>query len=87
MSAPSAVCKSEMLSCELRAAALRPRTCEFIFSAIVKPAASSAAPLIRRPEDSRWSDFERAVSFMVSWRWAFMAPTLVLMRSPMVIPP
>ena len=45
--APSAVCTSETASCALRWAWSRPPTCAASFSLIARPAASSAALLIR----------------------------------------
>jgi len=44
---PSAVWIIEMPSCALRAAWFRPRTCEVSLSLMARPAASSAAELIR----------------------------------------
>ena len=54
--APSAVCTTEMPSCALRTATFRPPICERRPSLIDRPAASSAARLIRKPDDSFSSD-------------------------------
>ena len=51
-SAPSAVCTTEMPSWALRMATLVPPTCERRPSLMERPAASSAARLIRKPEES-----------------------------------
>ena len=58
--APSAVCTTEMPSWALRAATLSPPTCERRPSEIARPAASSAARLIRKPEESFSSDLDRS---------------------------
>ena len=51
--APSATCTIETPSCALREATCMPRIWERISSLTARPAASSAARLMRRPEDSR----------------------------------
>ena len=58
VSAPSAVCATEMPSWALRTATLRPPTCERRPSEIARPAASSAARLMRKPLDSFSSDLD-----------------------------
>ena len=50
--APSAVCATLMASLALRTAWFKPRICEVILLAMAKPAASSAAELMRLPVDS-----------------------------------
>ena len=50
--APSAVCITLMPSWALRVATLRPPTCERRFSLMTRPAASSPARLMRKPEES-----------------------------------
>ena len=57
--APSAVCDIEMPSLELRMATFMPRTCEFMRSAMARPAASSLAELMRRPDDRRCIEVAR----------------------------
>ena len=52
-SAPSAVCDSEMPSLALRMAWARPRIWEVIWLEMARPAASSFALLMRKPEDRR----------------------------------
>src|SRR3954471_11285750 len=44
------------------------------------PAASSAAELIRGPEDSRWMDLDSMSLVRLSCRWALNASMFVLMR-------
>src|SRR6478752_5323145 len=56
--APSAVWATEMPSWALRAPTLRPPTCERRPSEMARPDASSAARLMRKPEDSFSSDFD-----------------------------
>ena len=65
--APSAVCTTEMPSWALRTATLRPPTCERRPSEMARPAASSAARLMRKPLDSFSSDFD--MSFWVTDRF------------------
>ena len=50
---PSAVCASEMPSLALRCAWLEPLICEVKRSEMARPAASSRALLMRRPDDKR----------------------------------
>ena len=57
-SAPSAVWTSEMPSCALRLAWAVPRIWARMPSEIARPAASSAARLMRRPDESFSIDFE-----------------------------
>src|SRR5882757_5620780 len=52
--APSAVCAKEIPSFALRDACVRPRIWVVNRSEIARPAASSFALLMRRPEDRRW---------------------------------
>ena len=63
-SAPSAVCTSEMPSCALRLAWAVPRIWARMPSEIARPAASSAARLMRRPEDSFSIDFDSAIDVL-----------------------
>src|SRR3954464_7100612 len=86
-SAPSADCTSDTPSSELRLAWLRPRIWARIFSEMARPAASSAARLMRRPLESFSMLLESVVWVPSSWRWALNASTLVLMRSDMAILP
>ncbi len=58
VSAPSAVWTTEMPSWALREACLRPPTCERRPSEMARPAASSAARLMRNPLESFSSDFD-----------------------------
>ncbi|MOA27648.1 hypothetical protein D3C78_1485350 [compost metagenome] len=78
---------SEMPSWAFFSAWARPRIWPRRFSEMLRPAASSAARLTRRPLDSFSSDLERARSVMPMFRWVLMAETLVLIRSDMSIPP
>ena len=54
VSEPSATWASEMPSLALRTATSRPRICVLKRSEMARPAASSFALLMRRPEDRRW---------------------------------
>ncbi len=56
VSAPAAVCASDTASFALLIAWLVPLTCVVNCWLIARPAASSAALLMRRPEDRRVSD-------------------------------
>jgi hypothetical protein len=78
-SAPSAVCASEMPSFALRAAVLRPLICAVKRCEIARPAASSFALLMRRPDDRRCSDVARLFCEAFRFRCAFSEATLVLM--------
>ena len=51
------------------------------YTLIARPAASSPARLIRKPELSRSMDFARWPLVPTSWRWALNASTLVLILS------
>ena len=77
---PSAVCAREMPSLALRAAWLEPRICEVKRSEMAKPAASSLALLMRRPEDSRAMAVACEVSETLSCRCAVNELMLVLMK-------
>src|SRR5262249_48936726 len=77
-SADSAVWASEMPSLALRAAWSRPRICEVKRSEIARPAASSLALLMRRPDDRRCREVARVPCDMLRLRWALSAITLVL---------
>ena len=59
-SAPSPVCASEMPSLALRVAWLRPRIWVVKRSEMPRPAASSLALLMRRPEDRRCREVDSA---------------------------
>src|SRR6185369_5456216 len=83
--APSAVWDSEMPSLALRRAWSRPRIWEVKRSEIARPAASSLALLIRKPEDRRCREVAREDWEVLRLRWAFSEATLVLMVSAMTI--
>ena len=70
-----------MPSIVLRWAIAMPRIWARIFSEMARPAASSAARLMRRPEESFSMAFDMLISVPTSCRWALNASTLVLMRS------
>ena len=78
-SAPSAVCASEIPSLALRAAWFKPRICAVKRSEIARPAASSLALLIRKPEDKRCSEVDNAFCELFKLRCAVSDATLVLM--------
>src|SRR3954468_20633009 len=80
-SEPSAVWTSETASCALRSAWPSPRTWPRSRSLIDRPAASSAARLIREPDDSFSIDFESFELVAIRFRWALNASMLLLMRS------
>ena len=84
-SAPSAVCDSEMPSFALRRAWSRPRICEVMRSEIARPAASSFAELMRRPEDRRCSAVARLLCDVVRLRCAFSEAMLVLITWDMKV--
>ena len=77
--APSAVCVSDTASPALRMAVERPRICAVKRWEIARPAASSFAPLMRRPDDIRCSDMDNSLLEVARLRWAFSDITLVLM--------
>jgi len=84
--APSAVCSREMPSLALRAAWFRPRIWLVKRSEMARPAASSRALLMRRPEDSRCREVARALCPTLRWRCALSDITLVLMLNAMACP-
>src|SRR5450830_1705694 len=83
-SAPSAVCASETPSLALRVAWLMPRICDVIRSEIARPAASSLALLMRRPEDRRCSEVLRLACEVDRLRCEFSDAIFVLMTCAMV---
>ena len=87
VSAPSAVCTTLTPSWALRTATLRPPTCERRPSEIARPAASSAARLIRKPLDSFSSDLAIWPSVTDRLRYAFIAAMFWLIRRLMMFPP
>jgi len=68
-----------MPSLALRAAWLRPLICDVKRVAMARPAASSLALLMRRPEERRCSDVARPVCDMLRLRCALSDAMLVLM--------
>ena len=85
LSAPSAVWASEMPSLALRAATSMPRTWVVMRWLIARPAASSLALLMRRPEDRRWMVVARLALLVDRLRCAFSDITLVLMTCAILI--
>src|SRR3954470_13029781 len=81
--APSPVCTMLTPSRAFWWAWARPLIWARIFSEMARPAASSAARLMRRPLDSFSMDLLMAVWVPSSWRWALNASVLVLTRSDM----
>src|SRR3954471_1551979 len=81
-SAPSAVCTTLVPSWVLRTAWVRPPICERRPSEMARPAASSAAELMRQPEDSRSSDLFSEFWVVLRLRYAFSAAMLVLTLRP-----
>ena len=84
LSAPSAVCTTEMPSWVLRTACFMPPICERRPSEMARPAASSAARLMRKPEERRSSDLLIWSLVTDRLRYEFSAATLVLTLMPMV---
>src|SRR5919112_1539080 len=82
VSAPSDVCTTEMPSCVFRTATLRPPICDRRPSEIARPAASSAARLMRKPEESFSSDLLIWPSVTDRLRYALSAAMLLLTRRP-----
>src|SRR3954447_8159646 len=85
VSAPSAVCTTLTPSCALRTATFRPPTCERRPSEMAKPAASSAARLMRKPLESFSRDLPIWLSETYRVRYEFIAAMFWLMRRPMMI--
>src|SRR3954447_11015684 len=81
--APSAVWTSETPSDELRWAWARPRIWARIFSEMARPAASSAARLMRWAELRRSIDSDTLALTFERLRWALNASTLFWMRRDM----
>ena len=63
----------------LRTAWFRPRIWLVNRSEMAKPAASSLALLMRRPDERRWMEVFREVWLVPRLRWAVSDATLVLM--------
>ncbi len=83
-SALSAVCDSEIASFALFTAWLRPLICVVKRLLIARPAASSFALLMRRPEDRRCRDVARLLCEDVKLRCAFSEAMLVLIVKDIV---
>ena len=75
-SEPSAVCTIDTASCALRWAWSRPPIWARSFSLMARPAESSAARLIRKPEDSRSMDLDILSEVATRLRWALNASML-----------
>src|SRR5688500_4838898 len=84
VSAPSAVCTTEMPSWVLRTATFRPPIWDRSPSEMARPAASSAARLMRKPEESFSSDLLIWPSVTDRLRYALSAAMLLLTRRPTV---
>src|SRR5215212_10402660 len=82
VSAPSAVCTTEMPSWVLRTATFRPPIWERRPSEMARPAASSAARLMRKPEESFSRDLLIWPSVTDRLRYALSAAMLLLTRRP-----
>ncbi|GGX98444.1 hypothetical protein GCM10007386_31690 [Pseudoduganella dura] len=82
--APSAVCAIDTPSLALRVACVMPRIWEFMRSEIARPAASSFALLMRRPDDRRCREVDRALCEPDRLRCEFREAMLVLMTDAMV---
>ena len=84
--APSAVWASEMPSLALRTATSRPRIWVLKRSEMARPAASSLALLMRRPEDRRWMLVASEAPLVFRLRCALSDITLVLITCAMGFP-
>ena len=82
--APSAVCVNEIASFAFLAAWSRPCTWVVKRSVICRPAASSAARLIRKPDERRSKEVFKLLAELNNWRCAFKDDTLVFTYKPMV---
>ena len=80
VSAPSAVCATEMPSWALRVACLSPEIWARRFWEMTRPAASSAARLMRNPEESFSRLLPIEVFVLDRLRQALKAATLLLIR-------
>ena len=85
MRPPSAVCTSDTPSSVLRLAMFRERTSARRFSEIAKPAASSAALLIRSPEASLFPEDCKASVEFPNLRCAVKDAMLVRIRKPITL--
>src|SRR3984893_16305124 len=77
-SAPPAVCASETASFALLTAWFTPLICAVKFELIARPAASSAALLMRKPEDKRCNACDNVAFELVKLRCALSESILVL---------
>ena len=68
----------------MRVAWFMPLICEFMRSEIARPAASSLALLMRRPDDRRWIEVFRDACEADRLRCEFRDATLVLITDAMV---
>jgi hypothetical protein len=85
--APSAVCANEIPSLALRDAWFKPRICELKRSEIARPAASSFALLMRKPEDRRCMEVDNDDCELVKLRCAVNELMLVLMVEAILVTP
>src|SRR3989344_4519407 len=81
--APSSTCAREIPSFALRTAWFRPRIWLVKRSEIARPAASSLALLIRKPDDRRWMAVFSDIWLVPRLRWAVSELMLVLMVAAM----
>ena len=80
---PSAVCTIEIASWAFFAATVLLVICDCSFSEIPRPAASSLALLMRRPEDRRWTEVVRLACEVLRLRCATSDALLVLITDAM----
>ena len=83
-SAPSAVCARDIPSFALRTAWFNPRICEVRRSEIARPAASSRAELILKPEDKRCNEVANEFCELFNDRCALSEATFVLINCGIV---
>ena len=74
-----------MPSWEFRTATAMLRTCDRIFSEMDRPAASSFALLMRRPEESRWTEVASFSLLLTRFLWALIEAMFVLMTRAIAI--
>src|SRR5271157_4823557 len=81
---PVAVWTSDTALFALFTAWLSPPTWALNLVAMARPAGSSAALLIRRPDESLWSDVANAALLMETFLWAFKLGMFVLTVKAMI---
>ncbi len=86
-SAPSAILCNARPSCTFCTATARPADWAAIFETMARPEASSAAELMRSPDERRSSVRSRRLFVSKMWRWALSDATFVLICMTTCSPP